>query len=414
MRRLFFIILILSVGLICLQCSKSTEPEEQDPPVYRMPADLTVAEKSLVESANRFSFKLFREIALGEDPDSNIFISPLSVSYALGMTYNGAAGETREAMAQTLELAGLSVEEINKSYQGLTDILIHLDPSVTMNIANSIWYREGEAVIPEFIALNQTYFDALIREINFNLPETVDTINAWVNEKTNGRIEEIIKPPIDRGAVMYLINAIYFKGNWTEPFDPEDNFDTVFYLPDGSETDCTIMYKDTNLYYCENGYFQAVDLPYGDQAFSMTLFLPKPPYTVDSIAELLTEDNWESWINGFAGLRVQLGMPKFKFSYDAALNKVLKTLGMEIAFDPGKADFTNMIEDGGIWIDSVLHKTFIQVDEEGTEAAAVTLVEMIRALPRIIVNRSFLFVIREHESGTILFMGKIVNPVWRD
>lgn len=414
MRKFAAIFSVIIFSLLCLQCSKSTEPNQTKTPPSRTLADLTAAEECLVESSNAFGLKLFREIASREKPDSNIFISPLSVSFALGMTYNGAAGETREAMASTLEFAGFSTQEVNESYQNLTALLTQADPTVIFNIANSIWYRQGKPVKQTFIDLCRTYFDALVREMNFQAPGAADTINNWVDVNTNGKIKEIIKPPIPPEVAMLLINAIYFKGAWTHLFDTADTRTDRFYFPDDSWTDCQMMTRDDTIKYFANDLFQAVDLPYGSEGFSMTVLLPKHSVTMDDLIGELTEENWATWMGSFSEIEMQLWLPKFKFEYEKKLNDMLKAMGMEIAFTPA-ADFSNMFGDGIGWIDRVKHKTFIQVDEQGTEAAAVTMVVMFDSLPPgMYVNRPFLFVIHEHESGTILFIGKVVNPVWED
>ena len=375
--------------------------------------ELTIAEKHLVDSGNAFSLKLFRELNTDEIGE-NMFISPLSVSYALGMTLNGAAGTTYDAMAKTLELQGMSIEEINKSYQSLMKLLTTLDPKVIFEIANSIWYREGFHVEQEFIDVNKEYFDALVRALNFDDPKSVDIINNWASEKTHGLIEEVIDE-IDGATIMFLINALYFKGTWLYEFDPDDTKPAPFYLADGSQTEVQMMSQLSEYHYYANEQFQAIDLPYGDEKFSMTLFLPRPGINIDGLLSQINNQSWSSWINGFPDekLKVNLYMPRFTIEYEKKLKDVLTSLGMGIAFDPS-ADFTNINKLGGIWIDDVTHFTYVNVDEEGTEAAAVTVVEIIRSTsggpPVMRIDRPFFFVIQENHNDTILFMGKVMNP----
>jgi serine protease inhibitor len=418
MRKFLLAFLIISFGLLSLKCSKSTSPPNPTP--EPSPDNLTGAEKSLIESSNRFGLRLFRQIAAAEEPDSNIFISPLSVSFALGMTYNGAANETREAMAKTLELSGLTIEEANQSYRSVIDLLTQLDPIVAMQIANSIWYKTSFPVKPDFIELNRTYFDALVQEIDFSADWAADTINHWVDVNTNGKIKKIVESPIPPEMVMYLINAVYFKGAWTVPFDTGLTMQAPFYFRDGGSKSRDFMLTDTTFDYHENDMFQAIDLPYGKKGFSMTILLPKTTTTADDLISEMTDENLADWLGSFTECNVELWLPKFKFKYKKKLNEVLQALGMEIAFDPYGADFGNMaFMDsliGNIYISEVMHKTFVQVDEEGTEAAAVTSVGMgitsVNPDPVMIINRPFVFVIGEHESGTILFMGKVADPVW--
>ncbi len=400
---------------LCLLTLLLTRCIHQQNPVAPEARELTALEKSLVASDNKFGLKLFNEINRQEDADKNIFISPLSVSMALGMTLNGAAGETQAAMEQTLEFTGMTTDDINQTYRSLIDLLTNLDRKVTFEIGNSIWYREGMAFEQTFIDVNKQFFDAVVRAVNFNDAEAAAALmNAWVKDKTHGKISEIVKPDaIDWNTVMFLINAIYFKGTWTFEFKKENTRDDQFTKLDGSPIPCKMMNMTGTLSYFENDLFQAVDLPYGDKLFSMTIFLPKLPLDVNALLAELTQENWDAWLSSFVDRTTELQFPKFTLEYELTMNNVLKALGMEIAFS-GAADFTRMYAPGGLYIDEVIHKTFVKVDEEGTEAAAVTSVEVaetsVPSYPLMRVDRPFLFVIRDHHSGAILFMGKIVEP----
>lgn len=403
MRRHLISIFAICMTLMLMQCTKTpSDPEDF------VPRELTRLEKRLVESDNTFGFRLFKEI-LTVETDKNVFISPLSVSMALGMTLNGADGETREAMEETLELTGMTTEEINESYQSLIELLTELDPKVLFEIANSIWYRENMSFEDEFIRLCKAYFSALVRGLDFSDPNSAGIINDWVNDNTHGRIEKILDQ-IDPNIVMFLINAIYFKGTWTYEFDENDTRNDQFYLPDGSTVSCPMMSQENEFQYFDGEDFQTIDLPYGDGLFSMTILLPHMHVHIDSLVLRLDQENWNRWTHSFSTEKAVIYLPKFKLEYELVLNDILKTLGMEIAFAPG-ADFTRMYKPGGLWIDEVKHKTFVKVDEEGTEAAAVTVVKMVdSALPTMYINRPFLFFIRENHSQTILFAGKIVEP----
>lgn len=399
---------MLCTSIFFMRCASN--PTESDNIPIR---DLTTAEKSLVQSDNRFGFKLFKKIVEAE-ADKNIFISPLSVSMALGMTLNGANGATQEAMENTLELAGMSTEEINKAYKSLIELLTQLDPKVIFQIANSIWYRDSWTFEQDFIDLNKTYFNALVRGLDFNDPNSVDIINAWVEDNTNGKIETIIKQ-IDPETVMFLINAIYFKGTWTYEFDEDLTQDDWFTLPDGAKKSCKMMMQTGEFDYLENDDFQAIDLPYGDGEFRMTILLPKPEKNIDSLIEQFNEENWNSWLDSFSADSVTLQLPKFTLEYEITMNDVLKALGMEIAFT-GAADFTRMYKPGGLFVSYVKHKTFVEVNEEGTEAAAVTVIGMTDSasgpdIKFMRIDRPFVFMIRENHTETILFIGKIVEPV---
>ena len=399
MIRILSLALVIAMCLPLVQCASS--------PVSAR--ELTEAEQALVESDNAFGFKLFKSI-VGDEEDKNVFISPLSVSMSLGMTLNGAAGDTREAMEQALELSGLTEQEINESYQSLIELLAGLDPQVKFQIANSIWYRQEQTLEEVFVTLNRDYFDAEVSGLDFSDPDTADVINAWVDQKTNGKIEEIVDQEDVLNTVLFLINAIYFKGTWTYEFNPESTYQAQFTLPDGSQKPCQMMSQKNDFQYLATSEFQAIDLPYGDGDFSMTILLPNAGYDIDSLITQLDPDTWEEWTGSFSESEVSLDLPKFTLEYELLLNEALQSMGMEIAFTP-EADFSRMLGSGGLWIDKVKHKTFVEVNEEGTEAAAVTSTGMTLGMgTQMRVDRPFLFAIRDHHSGTVLFIGKIVEP----
>lgn len=435
-KSILSIMLVLSCAL-ALQCTESSQPNQPQPTPepQRSPAEFTQQESSLLESANKFGLNLFREIARNTSATENIFISPLSVSYAFGICYNGAKGDTREAIGSTLQMAGMSVEEMNEAYRDVTKILMQTDPLVEFKVANSFWSRLGKAIQPDFIEMSRTYFDARVEEIDFQAPWAADTINAWVDRATNGKIDKMVEPPISPAVAAILMNAIYFKGNWMFPFDTANTQNGTFYLADGSETECQMMWlseeehavqvdentiaPDTNATFFSNDYLNAVSLPYGRGDYRMTILMPNlwmnPDNTVDDLIDRFTLENWESWLSEFYPVGFTVGLPKFRFEYEVSLTDILKTLGMEIAFDPGRADFSNMFVDDVGWIDRVKQKAFVQVDEKGTEAAAVTQVIFIDSMPPgLICNRPFLVLIHEDVSGAILFIGKIADPVWED
>lgn len=380
---------------------ESTDPEQD------ISRQLTMVEAELVESDNEFGLRLFKTLSSGE-PDSNLFISPLSVAMALGMALNGANGATREAIESTLGFTGMSLAEINKSYQSLSGLLMKLDPKVTFQIANSIWYRESFAVEQEFLDINRTYFDAEVTAMNFSAPDATHVINSWVSNKTNGKIEKIVGR-ISGDVMMYLIDAVYFKGTWTYRFDPESTEDGLFYCADGSTVLCRLMNLNTELDFFSNTLCKGVNLPYGDERFSMTILMPRGNTAINSLVADLTKETWDEWLAGSTEQEVSVYLPRFRVEYEKKLNDVLADLGMGIAFT-GAADFTKINRGGGLWIDEVKQKTFVEVNEEGTEAAAVTSVSMIRGMPPILrCDHPFLYVIRERQSGTILFIGKMMD-----
>lgn len=410
MKKYIVLTAAILLTLVILQCSKtSIEP----PPV---PPELTAAQREVISSSNKFAFDIFKEVCAA-DADTNIFISPLSISYALGMTYNGAAGSTQEAMGDVLGFGDLTDQEINESYMNLAKVLPTIDSKVLMEIANSIWYRQNFEVLQDFIDLNQDYFDAAVTAMNFADPLAAAAINDWIAEKTHNKITKVIQPPIDPNTVMLLINTIYFKGDWTYQFDKEDTHPHPFYLADGSETTCDMMTLETEFSHNYNDDFKAVDLPYSNAGFSMTVLLPDTQKTVDEFISEIDKDTWADWMAGFRKDTIVVNLPKFRIKYDRKLKEDLTALGMGIAFDGSAADFSRINPTASLCIDDVIHSTFVQVDEEGTEAAAVTVVNVVGTSPgdnSFTVDRPFVFVIHDNFTGAILFMGKITNPIWME
>ncbi len=407
---LFSLILVLTTVSGCLDSTIDALRENGDDTVIG-PID------SNVPTANtEFGFNLFNEIWESEQ-NQNIFISPFSVSVALAMTLNGASGETEQAMTDTLQLHNLSSDTINSSFYQLQNTLQTSDPKVTLTIANSLWGREGFQFKTDFLQRNELYFRADTSILDFLNPSTLQTINQWVNDNTDSKIPKILDE-IEPNAVLFLINAIYFKGSWQTEFDPSDTSDGQFHLVDGSTKQVPMMYR-TGPYPVYNGEdFQAINIPYGEGRMGMYIFLPDANKSdLNGFIESVNTAKWENWMEEFREREVQIKIPKFKLEYGTkVLNDVLTSLGMGVAFDEDNADFSRMADldavGGNLYITKVAHRTFIEVNEEGTEAAAATSVGIgIKSVtPRFIVDRPFFFAIRDNETGTVLFMGTVVEP----
>ena len=363
---------------------------------------------SSVASANtRLGFKLLQDLR-GRDPGGNIFISPLSISIALTMTYNGAVGETERAMAEVLEIDALDLFTINNSNKTLRDSLEDPDPKVEISIANSIWSRQGVDFNPEFLERNREFFGAEIASLDFSSPQAAAMINEWVNTNTNGKIEKIVDR-IDPQTLLFLINAIYFKGNWQDEFDKSLTRAGTFHLANGSEKRVQMMRREGKYPYLRGENFEATSLPYGDGRLGMYIFLPSSNSNLKKFLRDLNAVSWESWIAQFEDRRQTMMLPRFKLEYEVRLNDTLEALGMGIAFGGG-ADFSGM--GPSIFISEVRHKTFVEVNEEGTEAAAVTAVVGVKSLPPAFrVDRPFFFAIYDAETETILFMGTVTEPM---
>ncbi len=402
--------LLFLSSILILACNQSITNSGK----AELPRELTKAEKSIVKADRSFSIKMFKELAIGSKSE-NVFISPLSISTALGMTLNGAKGQTYDEMQSTLELGDMSLPEINEGYKSLTELLTTVDSKVQMDIANSVWSNQGFPVREEFSKNLTNYFDAESAELDFADPKSEDIINNWVEEKTNGKINKIVDG-ISRETVMFLINAVYFKGDWVYEFDPERTKERDFVKESGDIKKVEMMTQklSTDFYQDEN--IQMVDLPYGNGLFSMTLIRPKDETApLDTFIENdLSLANLDNWYDSYEEDTVDIYLPKLELKYKEKLNESLSNMGMPTAFTE-MADLSNINGSGGLFISEVKHKTYLKLDEKGTEAAAVTSVGIQTTSagptnPVINFNRSYVMILREKQSDAILFIGKVGNP----
>lgn len=383
-------------------------------PITELPRQLTVAEGEVIDASNAFSFDLLHTVVGdAELGGGNVFLSPFSVSMALGMTLNGAAGETFESMRATLRFDNLDQTAINESYRDLTKLLLDLDDAVELTIANSLWARQGFPFHPTFFQTVEHYFDAHAAELDFSSPAAKDVINGWVNDKTHGRIEDIVEQinPLD---VLFLINAIHFNGSWTNRFDEADTRLSDFHLEGGAGTvQVETMTGKVNVgtYTDWDRGIEVGELPYGGQAFSMVVAMPAPGGSVDDLVATLDQATWDGWMQRLHYDEAPVRFPKITMEYGVRLDTALKALGMGVAFDDSAADFSNMT-DAQVFISRVRHKTFLRIDEEGTEAAAATSVGVtVTSAPMgLTVDRPFILAIRERLTGVILFMGVVRDP----
>lgn len=374
-----------------------------------LPRPLTSAERSAVTAGTDFTFSLFREVNKRK-AGANVFVSPLSAAVALAMTAQGAAGQTETAMRTTLGFGSESLTAMADGYRGLLALLVSLDSSVTVRSANAIWYRTGLAVEPSFVDATRTLFGADVRSANFDdVPGTLAQVNGWVKTQTNGKIEKVLDT-ITRADVMFLVNALYFKGSWREKFDARLTAPATFTSASGRTSQVPTMHREGTMGYMAGSTFQAVDLPYGNGAFSMVVVLPNAGQSVDALATSLDGAAWAQIAGGVRSAHVQLALPRFTLAYEDEWKDVLTTLGMGVAFSDF-ADFTRMVRAGGVEITFVKQNTFVDVNEEGTEAAATTTVGIgVTSAPLSVVvrvDRPFLFAIRERLSGAVLVVGKV-------
>lgn len=400
---------IMGVAVVFAVAACSEAVTGPSTPITDLPRTLSASEVALIDAGNDFAVDLLADV-YASDPDSTVFLSPLSVSMALGMTMNGARGQTRDQIATMLGFGGMSQSDVNQAYADLLALLSGLDSRVQVDIANALFHRDSFAVETPFLDAVTTDFGAEVQGLDFDEAAAVTTINDWVRTQTQDRIEEIVTPPIDPATVMYLMNAIYFKGDWTKAFDPDDSYTGSFTESDGGTANVRFMSKEDTVAYRSDEEWVAVDLPYGGGAWAMTVALPRSGYSpADLVAEgrdiLDPEALWESRV-------MTVEMPRFELEWSRVLNDNLRALGMVDALLP-TADFTALYEPGGVYVTEVRQKTFLRVDEVGTEAAAVTSVEFGTTSvgdPSLFkADRPYLVAIRERLSGTVLFAGLILQ-----
>ncbi len=365
----------------------------------------------LVEANNNFSFNVFPNIILGAEEGKNVIFSPLSLNVALLMAYNGANEATADSMKATMQLSGLSIEQINDCYKELLKNLVKNDKKVVFSIANSLWYNEIFPLHKDYISTLKNNYDAEVNSVDFSNPQTVNDINKWVKNKTNKKIDKIIDN-LDPAEQVALLNALYFKGEWFDSFDKSDTKSDDFMLSDSSIIQVKTMMQESTIKTGYSEIYTAVELAYGQGNFVMDLFIPNDGFTISQLLDTL--NNFDEIIADFTGQSIRLHLPKFEYEYKIKLNEILQNLGMAVAFSDN-ADFSKM-SDESLCISRVLQKSYIKVDEDGTEAASVTFIgfEVSSAGPDsyldIRFNKPFIYVIREVSTNTIIFMGKVANP----
>lgn len=399
---------LLILPIMLLSCSKNDEPLPSEP----VPINLSIDQTAIVQSGNEFAFDIFKKIVAGENESKNIMISPLSISSALSMTINGANGETREAMLEALRLKGISIDAINKAYNDLTKALLSVDKRVLISIANSVWTEDDFNVKKAFIDVLTQYYDARSESFDINDPNAPAKMNAWIEDKTNGLIKDMIES-LDDNTVMLLINAIYFKGKWTSEFDKTLTEAMPFYLSSGS-VNVPMMRQESDFNVYEGSGFTMAEFPYGQGNFVMDVILPDQSASLAGTMELLSDANFNGWISQMRKMEIDVTFPKFKYGFKKKLKEVLGDMGMGIAFTDA-ADFSNISEQYDLLINEVTHQSFIETDEEGTEAAAATVVEIVNTSypPQALefrLDRPFVYIIRETTTNSIIFMGRVSDP----
>lgn len=404
---ILIIVIMISGGI--MGCKK--EPIE--PILTPKVIELTAQASKVIESSNKFGVELFRRAAVTES--GNLMLSPLSAGAALTMALNGADGQTFEQIRQMLGYpANMTIAEINQAYRSLVGQLLAADPKVKLTLANAMFYRLGFIVKQPFTSALATDFRAHIEGLDFDQPSAINTINNWARDNTNGRIPRVIDQ-ISAQTVMFLLNALYFKGDWTYQFNKSETRNQPFYSDGGGQISVPTMSGKIQAKTFTGNNFRAIELPYGRKNFSMVVIVPNG--TLGQFYQTFTPEIWSQITSSLDNEMTQpvgtiVSLPKFEFKYEKLLNSQLQSLGMTDAFVPYVANFSKMT-DWEVFVSFVKQNTFIKVDETGTEAAAVTTIGIgvVSLPPSFDANKPFVFAIRERTTNTLLFIGSVANPL---
>lgn len=392
-----------------MACASDDEPKTM---ADAKPIVLKSEFNAKMQANNAFALNLFKT-TIGYADDANVFISPLSTDMALSMAWNGAAGETKSEMQTMLGNAGYTPEQINEYSKTLRTALLSVDPSTKLLIANSIWSRKDNPLSTAFVDVNKNNFNATVEEVDFSSPTTLTRINDWCAVNTNNKIPQALSE-LSSNTQFCLINALYFKGIWRSRFDVKKTTDTSFSNEDGTKSTVKMMNKKGDFAYNDNENWRCLSMAYGNNAFSMIVLLPQEGKQLADVVSALDGDELGELVNRSSVCDVTVKLPRFRGEYSYLLHKnILPSLGMTQAFSASSADFSNMSSSSKLYISQVIHKTFVEVNEEGTEAAAVTVVTGDLTAPPagthidFFVDQPFVYAIRENSTGTILFIGKV-------
>ncbi|MGA3230720.1 MAG: serpin family protein [Candidatus Binatus sp.] len=409
-RKLIAVALVLaSIAASCALVNR------EDIAAANIPAPDPAVTSRVSSATDDFGFRLLN--ALAKDPTQNTIISPLGVATAFAMAYNGAAGDTKTEMAKTLALGSLGDEDINRANHYLMHTLAEADPAVQTEIANALWVQKDFPINPDFRTVCESFYDASAASLDFIGDPTgaAAAINSWADKNTHHRIPVLVAG-IRPDTRLMLTDAVYFKGRWSSPFKKAQTRPRPFHLLSGASRQTAMMDQSGTYAYLENQSFQAIRLPYGNQRYAMYVFIPRKAAGLPDFIRSLDETHWTQWTSQFARRSGQIVIPKFETTYSKQLNDALKEMGMRLAFDDRRADFSRIHP--YLFISDVEHKTWVKVDEEGTEAAAATSIGMsvaaiaVAPMPSfvMIVDHPFFFAITEQQSGALLFAGIVMDP----
>ncbi|SDB92817.1 serpin family protein [Williamwhitmania taraxaci] len=410
-----FLATALIASAMLTSCKKDNTSDTNDQPGDPVNITLQVYQKEVVDSANQFAIELFKPILADVGETKNVMISPFSITSALSMTLNGAADKTFDDIRIALGMNGKTLDEINDTYLKLMTEMVPVDKRVVVEIANSVWVEKRLAVKPPFITALQTWYKSESRSIDVADPQAVATVNGWIADKTHNKITNMLDR-LDPDLAMLLINAVYFNGKWRYQFKKTETKEEPFFVSPTAPKTVPMMHQKANMKVVQTNNAAIVEIPYGQGNYTMVVVLPNENMTTNEVATSLNAAQWREWMEllNRNTHEVNLSLPRFKYEFKRLLNDDLTAQGMGIAFTD-KANFSN-ISDQGLMINRVLHQTFIETNEEGSEAAAATVAEMgITSVEptqpvTVTINRPFLYFIRETSTGTVLFMGRVSDP----
>ncbi len=394
----------LAIGLLFACTNDQVVPNEVSP---------VVIPENIAAGTTDFAFDFFKNLQEMEPVNDNLFVSPLGLHMALGMLLNGAEGETASEVQKSLKMEGVDLAALNNAYQTLITDMPKADSKVTFQLANSVWAKEGLILESAYSGLLKNKFNADINSLSFD-QNAVKKINQWASDHTNGKIDKVIDQ-IDPSLVMFLMNAIYFKGDWQSKFDSKDTKDTPFTLENGTEKNVKMMFQKSDFRVSSTDKFSALELPYANGQFNMTLILPNNGQKIGEVMNSINGESWKALNGNMFKNGIKVGLPRFKLKGTYQLNSTLAKMGFQKMFTDA-AEFGKITKSAALMVDFVKQDSYLGIDEQGTEAAAVTSIGFTTTsagpttLPEFICDQPFGLIISEKTSNTILFMGRIMNP----
>lgn len=407
-------IIVITSCISLFACTKSPDkPKNDTSPVMNIAISPQVS-----QNTSDFAFRFFIALQQTQPDTATIFVSPLSLHMDLGMLLNGADGSTYAQLQTALALDNLSAGDINSAYQSLLKDLPNADKQVQLTLANSMWYKNNFSVLDSYTATLKSYFQAAVYASRFDAA-AADSVNQWASDNTNGKIKDIISADALSPEIMLLINALYFKGEWSSQFNTKNTKGQAFSLENGNTKQVQMMSQENAFVYASKETYSAIRLPYGNGQFSMTVLLPKQGNKIADVMNDFTAADWNAFLKDTAKIKVDVGLPRFTVAkYNVDLIPTLQKMGVSDVFNADLSDLSKINSNAKLqqlYVNILKQFTYLKVDEEGSEAAAVTVTGMTSLsvqdpLPSFVCNRPFGIIISENTSDMILFMGRVMNP----